>query len=243
MDDGRCERLGDLLGEEARHVVDVGELARLIDLPEVREAANLAFEVAAGSPERGERGGRHIGGVDLGERVDEVEPERVSRVRCFEPWWELLGDHVPVEVAHDVERDADHALVVADRDDVGEAREPGGADRLLEPSLAHHVVSRGRQRRPRRAAEHEALAAALDQEGEVRPTAVPDPSSGDRPRTELVLVQKRLDVLFDDQRRQHEPMLRGAVAVRAVSGGQTTETGLARPVLRDVVASVTRPRS
>ena len=173
---------GTCAGERVRHLVDVGELSRLVDLPEVGEAADLAIEVAARSLECGERGCRDVGGVDLDEGVDEVEPERVPRAGRLEPGWELLGDHVPVEVAHDVERDADHAVVVADGDDLGEPREPGGADRLLQPRLAHHVVGGRRQRRPRRPAEDEALAAALDQEGEVRPAAVTDPRRGHRPR-------------------------------------------------------------
>ena len=150
---------------------------------------------------------------------------------------------MPVEVAHDVERHADHALVVADGDDVGEPREAGGADRLLEPRLAHHVVRGGRQRRPRRPPEHEALAAALDQEGEVRSAAVPDPGRGDGPAPEPVRVEKRLDVLLDDQRREHEPMLRGAVAARAMSRGQTTrQVTLGRPPsLRTVTCVTTQP--
>ena len=82
----------------------------------------------------------HVGGVDLDERVDQVEPERLSCLFALESRWQAAGDHVAVEVTHDVERDADHAVVIADGDDLGEPGEPGGADRLLEPRLAHHVV-------------------------------------------------------------------------------------------------------
>ena len=81
---------------------------------------------------------------------------------------------MPVEEAHHVERDAEHGLVLADGDDLREAVEPGDADRVLQPRLAHHVVRRGRQRRPRRPAQDEALVAALEQEREVRAAAVAD---------------------------------------------------------------------
>ena len=49
--DGGRERVGDVLGQEAADLVDGGDLARLVDLPQLREAPHLALEVAAGPRE------------------------------------------------------------------------------------------------------------------------------------------------------------------------------------------------
>ena len=54
---------------------DVGEIARLVDLPELREAAYLPLEVAARAHEVGDAGRAHVDGVNLDEGIDEVEPE------------------------------------------------------------------------------------------------------------------------------------------------------------------------
>ena len=74
--DGGGKRLGDVCAQLAADLVDCRKLARLVELPELREAAHLALEVAAGPGEGDEAGSAHVGGVDLDERVDEVEPER-----------------------------------------------------------------------------------------------------------------------------------------------------------------------
>ena len=177
MDDGRGKRLRQPVREPARRPRRPRELPRLVDLPELREALHLPLEVAARPSERGELGSGDVGRVDLGERVDEVEPEPAARsgvsraraaARSVTTW--------PVEEAHHVEVHAEDALVVADGDDLRQA------DALrheceLQPRLAHHVVRRRRQRRARRAAEHEPLGAALEQEGEVRAAADADPAS------------------------------------------------------------------
>jgi hypothetical protein len=61
-------------------------------------------------------------------------------------------------------------------------------------------VRRRRQRRPRRAAQHVAVVAALEQEAEVRPAGNADPLGAQRPGAEPVLVEKRLDTVEDDER-------------------------------------------
>ena len=144
-------------------------------LPELREAAHLALEVAARPDEVGDAGALHVDRVDLDQRVDEVEPERAARLLGLEARRELVGDDVRVDVVHDVERDADHALVLADRADRRQA-DAVRSERELEARLADHVVRRRRQRRPRRAAEDEARVAALEQEREVRAAALADPA-------------------------------------------------------------------
>jgi len=198
VNDGRRQRLRDVLGQEASNLVNGGDLARLVDLPELREALHLPFEVAARSRERPEL--RSLRGVDLDERVDEVHAEREPRSFRLEAAREFVRDHVAFEEAHDVERDADHGLVVADGDDLREPREARRADCVLDAGLAHHVVG------PRGAVgtwgppEHKPVAAALDQEGEVRSAAVADPARRDRAGPEAVAVEERLDVLRDQQR-------------------------------------------
>ena len=201
MHDGRCASgSGIRAASQAATCSTCGQLARLVDLPELREPPHLPLEVAARPRKRRELGQRDVGGVDLGERVDEVEAERVSRAGCLEAGRKRLRDDVPVEVAHDVERHAEHGLVVADGDDLGQALEPGGADRILQPRLPDHVVGRGRERRAWGTAQHEPLAASLEQKGEVRAAAVADPRRGHRAGAEPVPVEERRDTLLDDQR-------------------------------------------
>ena len=127
-------------GQVAADLVDRRDRTRLVDLPELGEAAYLAFEVAARASERGETRRAEVGGVDLDQRVDEVEPERPACLPILEAGRQLLGDHVAVDEARHVERDAENALVVADGDDLGEAVEAGCPDRRLQVRLAHHVV-------------------------------------------------------------------------------------------------------
>ena len=112
-----------------------------------------------------------------------------------------VGDDVAVEVLHHVERLAEGVLL-AERDDPRYAHaEPG--ERELQAGLAEHVVRRGRQRRPRRAPEHEPRPVPLDEEGDVR-AAGPDPAHRGRAAAEAVLVEEALDVLEHEQRRDGE---------------------------------------
>jgi len=72
-----------------------------------------------------ESGCRDVGRVDLDERVDEVISEATPRLLAFEPRRQIVRRHVTLQVLHDVERDAEEALVVPDRDDRRQARESG----------------------------------------------------------------------------------------------------------------------
>ncbi len=138
--------------------------------------------------------------MDLHEGVDEVEPEGFARLLGLEAGRQLVRDHVPVEEAHHVEGHAEHAFVLADREDVGQPRKARGADRVLQSRFADHVVRRRREGRAWGTTQHEPLVAALDQEAEVRAAAVADPGRDDRPGPETVRVQERLDACLDDQR-------------------------------------------
>ena len=90
-------------------------------------------------------------------------------------------------------------------------------ERELEPRLAHHVVRGRRQRRSRRAAQHEPVGAALEQEGEVRAAAVADPARVDRPAAEAVLVEERLEPVEDQERRALEPSASCAVWTMSIA--------------------------
>ena len=114
MDDGERQRLGQRAGEVFTDRLDVPELARLVDLPQLREAPHLAFEIAALAHEVGNAGRAHVDRVDLDQRADEVEPEPPPGVLGLEAGGQRVGYHAPVEEVHDIERDADHALVLAD---------------------------------------------------------------------------------------------------------------------------------
>ena len=108
---------GTLSASHAETSLDARDLARLVDLPELREAPHLALVVAPRSRERGEAGRRDVGRVDLDERVDEVVAERPLGGLALEPGRQLVRRDEAVEVRHHVERDAEQALVLADRDD------------------------------------------------------------------------------------------------------------------------------
>ena len=138
-------------------LLDLRELARLVDLPELREAPDLPLVVAPGASECDQGRRLDVGGVDLDERVDEIEAERASRSLRLEAGGRVVRRHEPVQIRHDVERDAEQALVLAHRGDRRQPREPGVAQRELEPRLAHDVVRGRRQRRTRGPAEDEAL--------------------------------------------------------------------------------------
>ena len=71
--------------EPGADVLDLRDLPRLVDLPELREAPHLPLVVAPGTRERREPGTAHVGGVDLDERVDQVVAEAAARRLALEP--------------------------------------------------------------------------------------------------------------------------------------------------------------
>ena len=87
----------------------------------------------------------------------------------------------------------------------------GVRERAQQARLAQHVVGARRQRRARRAAQHELLAAPLDQVGDVR-VALADRARADLARAEPVLVEERLERVEHEQRRAAVslPLRRGA---------------------------------
>ena len=198
MHDGRRQRLRERAPRATpRPRSTVRQLARLVDLPELREPPHLPLEVAARAARTRPAPGRDdVGRMDLDERVDEVEPEPPPRVRALEPGRQLARDHVPVEVAHHVERHAEHVRVLADGDDLREPLEarPRGSRSAAPP--------RAPCRAPTAAAAGAAAGAARTARRRARARKVkfePPPSpmrvARDRSRAEAVRVEERLDAI------------------------------------------------
>jgi len=132
----------------------------------LREAAHLPLEIAARTHEFRNARRADVGSVNLDERVDEVEPEPTLRLLGLEPGRKRVGYHVAFEEVHDVERDPEHALVLAHGADRRQPY-PMWCECELEPCLAHHVVRRRRKRRPRRPAQDESAFVPLQEKREV----------------------------------------------------------------------------
>ena len=111
-------------------------------------------------------------------------------------------DHVARDALHDVERRADHRLVVAAEQHARRAH-VRVLERDEQPRLAQDVVGGGRQRRPRRAAQHELGVAAAHEVGHVR-VALAHGLGLDRPAAEAVRVEAGLERPPDEQRRAIE---------------------------------------
>src|SRR5439155_1686409 len=86
--------------------------------------------------------------------------------------------------------------------------------------LPHHVVSRGWKRRPRRSAQDVSALGALEQEREVRPSALADPPCADfLSRAQAVQIEELAHALEHEQRRQRKyGCLRGGLDEGARGG-------------------------
>ncbi len=144
--------------------------------------------------------------MDLDERVDEVGRQTAPRLLgSRDPAGARRSGRSPSRYVHDVERDAEDTLVLADRHDRRQARESGLAESELEPRLTHDVVRGRRQRRTGRAPEREAARVPLEQEREVRPAAFADPLRAHVTRAEPVLVEERPHPVEHEQGRLRQP--------------------------------------
>ena len=139
--------------------------------------------------------------MDLDQRLHEILDKPPARRLAFEPGHEVVGHNVALEIRHDVEGDAEDALVLGDGDDRRKARESSLAQRELKPRFPHDVVGRGREWWTRGTSEHEPVGAALEEEREVRASPFTDPSRLDVAVAEVVLVEKRADAIEHEQRR------------------------------------------
>ena len=187
-----------MLPQPRGHLLDGGDLARAVVLPQAAEAAHLPLEVARRPAEPLEAGGLPVHGVDLHERVDELLAHAPPVGDVVERGRDLAREDVPLDPAHDEERRADDARVLAHREHLGNARRP--ADRAQHARLAPDVVGARRQRRPRRASDHAVPAVAHDHVGDVR-VALADGRRLDGPGTEPALVEEALERFGDEQRR------------------------------------------
>ena len=114
-----------------------------------------------------------------------------------------VSDHEALDVVGHVKRHPEKARVLAHGSNPRhpDAQWPEGQ---LQTGLAHDVVSRRRQWRPRRPAQNVPVAASLEQEREVRTSALTNPGGDDRPRPEAVVVEEVGYALQDEQRRMRQ---------------------------------------
>ena len=169
MHDRRLGRVGQVARQPLADLLHHRQLARLVVLPQAAEAAQLALEVAGRLAVALETAGAPIHRVHLGERVHQLLGEPAALLLAVELLRDLARDHGPVHLLHHVEGDAQHRLVVAGGQHARHAHRRA-LERAQQARLAQHVVGRRRQRRARRAAQHDARVAARDQEREVRVT-------------------------------------------------------------------------
>ena len=81
MDDRGLRRFGAMRLEPGRELRDSRKLARGVHLPEPGEPAHLALEVARRLAEPVETRGHQVDGVELGQRVDQLETEAEPLLR------------------------------------------------------------------------------------------------------------------------------------------------------------------
>ena len=77
-----CLESGQVLAEPAPHVLHGGDLARLVELPQAAEAAQLALEIAGRLAEALEARRAPVDRVDLHQRVDQLLADPASLVRA-----------------------------------------------------------------------------------------------------------------------------------------------------------------
>ena len=191
--------LRQVLAQPGADVLDRLDLARLVEVPEPFEAAQLAFQVAGRLAEALQAHGLPVDGVDLDERVDQLLGDAPAFRRRIQVGGDLGDDRLARHALHHVERRADHGLVVAHREHVGHPGR-GVAQRSQQPRLAQNVVRARRNRRPRRPAQHQLAAAALEQVGDVR-VALADRAREDLPGAQAVGVEEAAKWLEHEQRR------------------------------------------
>ena len=89
--------------------LDGRDLARLVELPQAEEAAQLALEVAGRLAEVLEARGAPVDGVDLDERVDQLLADQAPLLGGVERVGDARDDHLALDPLHHVEGRADHA--------------------------------------------------------------------------------------------------------------------------------------
>jgi hypothetical protein len=91
---------------------EIGQRPRGVHLQQSVEAFQLALQIAVEAPEIAETCRLEVHFVQPHQGVDEFLADSVGRVLA-EPWREGVTQDVSLDVGHDVERRADHALVLA----------------------------------------------------------------------------------------------------------------------------------
>ncbi len=137
--------------------------------------------------------------MDLHEGVDELVADPPALFGVVERLGDVDDDHLAEHQVHQVEGRADDRLVGARSEDQRDARR-GIGERRQEARLAQHVVGARRQRRPRRAAQHEAHIATVDAVRHVGVALADRRGFYGSPGAEAVLVEERRERLEHEQR-------------------------------------------
>ena len=171
MDDRDALLHGDVVAQPPGDLVDGGELAGLRLLPLRRPSLDLAFDVTLALGEIAETDLVDVGGVQVGEHIDQVLGE--AWTQRHRQLGGALGpiEHDPVDEAHHVERRADDIDVGAQAEH-RRHRNVGAPDGRDDAVFAGHVVSGRQHVAERRATQDESSAGGVgDRVGEVRATA------------------------------------------------------------------------
>ena len=159
VDDGLRHGGRELRRESLPDLVDGGQLAGGVERPELGEPSHLTLEVVPRAREGGEGGLGHVAGVDLGQHVDEILHQPAPRRHVLlEQRRKAIRDHLAVDEVHDVERDAEHRVVLADRPHRGDADARAAAARSAGVPRGRHRArisdtgGRGGRRRTNRSA-------------------------------------------------------------------------------------------
>ena len=197
---GRCACSQAVTSSSSRQV------ARPPALPQPREAPDLALEIPLGPAEVAEAAALEVDAVQRRERGDHPLRHRGAVRGVAQAGRSRRGHRHAVEELHDVERHAEQRLVLAGGEHARD-RHAGALQPAQHARLAQHVVGRRRQRRARRATEHDARALAAHAVGDVR-VALADLGRVDRPAADPLLVQEPLDRVAVQQRREIDCVLR-----------------------------------
>ena len=199
MHDRRRARVGQIVRQPSAHSLHGRDLARLVHLPQPREASQLPLEIAGRLAKALQSNRPPVHRVNLRQRLDQLLGDHAPLRRYVQGPRDAGDHHLARDALHHVEGAADRGRVLAHGEHHRDARR-GVAQGAQEPRLAQHVVRAGGQRRARRAAQHVLVLPAPDQIRHVG-VALADRARLDLARTERVPVEKLAQWLEHEQRR------------------------------------------
>ena len=203
MDDrGRRRSSAGCSASHAPTRLDRRDLARLVQLPQPAEAPQLALQIAGRLAEALQPRRAPVDRVDLDERVDQLA-RRSGGVRSgvSSGVGDARDDHLALDPLHHVERRSRSRLGPRTRRAPSGTRAGVSLQRAQQPRLAQHVVRARRQRRARRAAQHDLGAVALDQVGHVRVALADRARAAISPSPRPCASRNAAQRIEDEQRR------------------------------------------